>query len=220
MKKALVLSGGGAKGAYQIGVIKALNKLKMKYDIVVGCSIGSINACMYAMNSYHKSKRLWMKIKNSDIFTMPDNLSTNDMYLYLVKMFIKNKGLSFDQAEKFLRKQISEKKIRKSKIDFGIVTYSLNKRQPKMLRKDEIPEGKIIDYVVASSTCFPFIKTKKIGSDSYIDGGFYDNIPIDLAQKMGAEQVLAVDLSVLAIDRPVSDKKIKVDHETLPKTRR
>ena len=48
--KALVLGGGGAKGSYEVGVWKALNKLNMKFDIVTGVSIGSINGAFYAAN--------------------------------------------------------------------------------------------------------------------------------------------------------------------------
>ncbi len=211
MKRALVFSGGGAKGAYQVGVWKALRKLNMKFDIVTGTSIGAINAGMFAMDKYYLAKRMWMKIKNSDLFDIPNDLSGSEMYFYLFKSFFKNGGLSFDKADAFLRKEISEKKIRKSKVDFGIVTYSIKNKQPKMLRVDDIPNGKLVDYIIASSTCFPAVATKKIDNDVFIDGGFYDNLPVNLAVEMGASEIVAIDLSVLAFDKPVKDKSVKVD---------
>ena len=58
MKRAIVLSGGGSKGAYQIGVWKALRKMKIKYDIVTGTSIGSVNGIMMVQKEYHKAKYL------------------------------------------------------------------------------------------------------------------------------------------------------------------
>ena len=56
--KALVLGGGGAKGSYEVGVWKALNKLNMKFDIVTGVSIGSINGAFYVANEYKKCLKM------------------------------------------------------------------------------------------------------------------------------------------------------------------
>ena len=56
MKRALVFSGGGAKGSYEIGVWKATKRLNMKFDIVTGTSIGAINGAMYAIGDYKKAK--------------------------------------------------------------------------------------------------------------------------------------------------------------------
>ena len=58
--KALVLAGGGAKGAYEMGVWKALRRLKIKIDIVTGTSIGSLNGALIVQNSYYKAMRLWL----------------------------------------------------------------------------------------------------------------------------------------------------------------
>ena len=75
MKRAIVLSGGGSKGAYQIGVWKALRKMKIKYDIVTGTSIGSVNGIMMVQKEYHKAKYLWdnnflsIFFYNNDIYT-------------------------------------------------------------------------------------------------------------------------------------------------------
>ena len=60
--KALVLGGGGAKGSYEVGVFKALRKLHMKFDIVTGVSIGSINGAFYVANEYKKCLKMWQKI--------------------------------------------------------------------------------------------------------------------------------------------------------------
>ena len=59
MKTGLVLSGGGSTGAYQMGVMKALQELNIKCDIVVGTSIGSINGAMYVSNSLDKAEEMW-----------------------------------------------------------------------------------------------------------------------------------------------------------------
>ena len=56
--KALVLSGGGSKGAYQIGAWKALKKLHIKFDIVTGTSVGALNGALVTQKSYRKAIRL------------------------------------------------------------------------------------------------------------------------------------------------------------------
>lgn len=204
MKRALVFSGGGAKGSYEIGVWKAIKRLNMKFDIVTGTSIGAINGAMYAIGDYKKAKKLWLNMTTSDLFTSDD-------IKVMAKEIAKNKGMKFDKATELLKKEIDENKIRRSKIDFGLVTVSLKTLNPKMLTKDQIPQGKLVDYVIASSTCFPAVERKQIDGEYFVDGGYYDNMPIDLAIKMGAEEVLAVDLSAFGFHKNYKNKDVKVD---------
>ncbi len=200
MKRALVFSGGGAKGSYQIGVWKALKKLNIKIDIVTGCSIGSINAALFALNKYHISKKMWLKLTTDDLLSKNDNKVLKDI------------GLKLDKGSIYLKKLINEDKLRKSKIDYGLVTFNYKKKTPKILTKKEIPNGKLIDYIIASSTFYPFIEKKKIDDDYYIDGGFYDNMPINLAIDMGATEVIAIDLKNIGIKRKVQNKDIPITY--------
>lgn len=73
MKKALVLAGGGAKGAYQAGCIKALQELEYDFDIVTGTSIGALNGLLVVQKDYQALYQLWDQMKISDIFTNPVN---------------------------------------------------------------------------------------------------------------------------------------------------
>ena len=209
--KALVLGGGGAKGSYEVGVWKALNKLNMKFDIVTGVSIGSINGAFYAANEYKKCLKMWRTITTNDLFDVAigSKLSKEDLQSLVKQM--STGGISFANAEKFLKKNINEEKVRKSKINYGLVTVSLTNKKPRFLTKEQIPYGKLVDYICASSICYPFVHTQDINDESFIDGGFYDGIPINLAIDMGATEILAVDLSVLAINKKPKNKNIKVD---------
>ena len=65
MKRALVLSGGGAKGSYQYGVWKALRKLNIKFDIVTGTSIGAVNGAMIVLGDYKKAGYVALKVQKS-----------------------------------------------------------------------------------------------------------------------------------------------------------
>ena len=209
--KALVLGGGGAKGSYEVGVFKALRKLHMKFDIVTGVSIGSINGAFYVANEYKKCLKMWQKITTSDLFDVAigSKISKEDIKLLVKQM--SSGGISFSNAYNFLKKNINEEKVRKSKIDYGLVTVSLTNKKPRFLTKEQIPYGKLVDYICASSICYPFVHAQDINDESFIDGGFYDGIPINLAIDMGATEILAVDLSVLAINKKPKDKNIKVD---------
>ena len=62
---------------------------------------------------------------------------------------------------------------------------------------------KLVDYAVASATCYPAFKIKTIDNEKYIDGGFYDNVPIQLAIDMGADNVIVVDLQAVGFKRKV-----------------
>lgn len=209
--KALVLGGGGAKGSYEVGIFKALRKLHMKFDIVTGVSIGSINGAFYVANEYKKCLKMWQKITTSDLFDVAigSKMSKEDIKLLVKQM--SSGGISFSNAYNFLKKNINEEKVRKSKIDYGLVTVSLTNKKPRFLTKEQIPYGKLVDYICASSICYPFVHAQDINDESFIDGGFYDGIPINLAIDMGATEILAVDLSVLAINKKPKDKNIKVD---------
>ena len=209
--KALVLGGGGAKGSYEVGVFKALRKLHMKFDIVTGVSIGSINGAFYVANEYKKCLKMWQKITTSDLFDVAigSKMSKEDIKLLVKQM--STGGISFSNAYNFLKKNINEEKVRKSKIEYGLVTVSLTNKKPRFLTKEQIPYGKLVDYICASSICYPFVHAQDINDESFIDGGFYDGIPINLAIDMGATEILAVDLSVLAINKKPKDKNIKVD---------
>ena len=68
---AIVFSGGGARGAYQIGVWKALRKLNMKFDIVTGTSVGAFNGALYVQGNFRKAYKIWWNMKSDFVFNEP-----------------------------------------------------------------------------------------------------------------------------------------------------
>ena len=66
--RAVVLSGGGSKGSYEIGVWKALRKMHIKYDIVTGTSIGALNGALMTQNTYFKALYIWNKLSLQYLF--------------------------------------------------------------------------------------------------------------------------------------------------------
>ena len=78
----LVLSGGGTRGAFQIGVWKALRKLHIKYDIITGTSVGALNGALMVQNNYHKAINLWKKVNMELLFgdEATDSKDTKDIF--------------------------------------------------------------------------------------------------------------------------------------------
>ncbi len=201
--RALVLSGGGSKGSYQIGVWKALKKLHIKFDIVTGTSIGALNGALITQKSYRKALKLWNNVNLELLFGEQAANKTNDIDIMKMygKEFIKNGGMDVKEIEKLIAKEINYKKVLRSKIDFGLVTYNLTNKKPIEITKKEIPQKLFADYLMASASCYPAFKQKNIEGEQYIDGGFFDNLPINLAIKMGADEIIAVDLSAPGLNK-------------------
>lgn len=208
--KALVLSGGGSKGSYQIGVWKALRELNIKIDIVTGTSAGALNAALITQNTYRTAINTWKKI-NLDILFEEDAIEANqtiDLYKLYGENFIKNGGMDTTKIEKIINNSLNKRKFYNSKINFGLVTYNLSNKTPIQLTKKDIAPELLDDYLMASSTCFPAFKKKQIDGNEYIDGGYFDNLPINLAIEMGADEIIAVDLSAPGLKK-TPNKKVK-----------
>ncbi len=211
MKRALVLSGGGGKGAYQIGVWKALRRLHVSIDIVTGTSVGALNGAYVVQKDYLKALLLWKNIDFSQIYNknIEHNIDTFEGKKEIAKMYTKGivfeGGMNVDRLEELVAKTLHEKKFRKSKIDYGLVTFNLTKLKAESLTKKDIPKGKLKDYLMASATCYPVFKKKEIEASTFIDGGVYDNLPINLALEMGAEEIIAVDLKAVGLKQKVKE---------------
>ncbi|MBR0597947.1 patatin-like phospholipase family protein [Sinanaerobacter chloroacetimidivorans] len=188
-KTALVLGGGGARGAYEIGVWQALRELGIRIDIVAGSSVGAINGAMIAQEAFDLAVSLWVELETSMVFETD------------LKNIITNSGLGNNGLKEMLEKYIHEDKIRQSEIEYGLVTVELPKMTPKYLMKSDIPKGRLTDYILASASVFPINRSYEIDKVKYVDGGFTDNLPVGLALDRGATHIIAVDLDVIAIVR-------------------
>lgn len=207
--RAVVLSGGGSKGSYQIGVWKALRKLKIKYDIVTGTSVGALNGALMVQNKFHKAYKLWKEINMSTLFG--EDVQNPKTKKELVKIyrtnFFKNGGMEVVELQNLIDKNINKNTFFKSKINYGLVTINLSGKKALQLEKNKIKQEKLSDYLIASASCYPAFQTKDIDGKKYIDGGMFDNLPINLAVKLGADEIIAVDLCAPGVKQRVKDKK-------------
>ncbi len=196
----LVLAGGGAKGAYQMGAWRAIRELGIEISSVAGVSIGSINGALIAADNYDGAIELWKSVSVDRGVNItaelkePDNLFSVKNFPVLLREIVRNGGIDASPTKTLLERYISEDDVRNSKIKLSIVTFMLSGMTPQELSVDEIPQGQLVDYLLASSH-YPGVS--KIGpeNESYIDGGVYDNAPIALMRKLGCNRMIFIDIS-------------------------
>ncbi len=204
MIKALVLAGGGAKGSYQVGVWRALQELGWRPDIITGTSVGSLNGAMFALDLYEVARDMWLTIDDDDIMTLPEALRLTELHSFLQDV-VQGGGLDVTPLEQIVDRVLDEDALRASPIRFGLVTVERTKENGLRTRElplDEIPTGRVKDYLLASAACFPAFRAREIDGAKFYDGGYSDNMPFRLAQRMGAEELLCVDIDGLGLTRP------------------
>lgn len=215
MKRAIVLSGGGAKGAYQIGVWKALKKLHLSYQIVTGTSVGALNGAFFVQKSYLRARYVWKNMDFSLLFEEEElekyhHITTMKDLILMFGTSIFKGGIEVEKLKKLIDHHLKTKRFFHSSIDFGMITYNFTKMKPLILKKEEIAPEKLKNYVMASASCYPFFKMMKINDEDYIDGGFYDNLPINLAIDLGADEIIAINLEAPGVIRKVKNKDIPI----------
>lgn len=209
---AIVLSGGGAKGAYEVGVWKALKKLKIKYQIVTGTSIGALNGMMMVQKDFYKCLKMWKNINYDMLYDNFDKVGNHkEMYLAYLNKII-NGGIETEKIEKIIEDNYRPTKLCKFKTEFGVVAYNITNRKVVYATKKNTSPKRLKKYILASATCFPVLKPTKIGNDILVDGGYYDNLPINLAIDLGATEIIAVDLGAIGFRKKVRNKEIKITY--------
>ncbi len=210
----LVLAGGGTKGAYEVGVWKALQELKINIKAITGASIGALNAALILQNDFEKMVDLYKNIEIGNILTLKREIDTNKNIFNIKNLgklaaeYIENGGLENNALRETINKYVDIEKIYSSPIDFGLVTYSKNGESKQLLKKD-IPKDKMVEYLLATA-CFPIFKAQKIDDINYYDGGLCDNIPINLLIKNNYKNIIVVDVTGIGFKRKNIDKNVYI----------
>lgn len=216
----LALEGGGAKGAYHMGVVKAFLEEGYQFDGVTGTSIGAINAAVIAQGSFEEGYALWEKMDLDCIFDMDraeyDKLINRDLDKEMVGKLVHkagklvvNRGISTQKIRDLINSVLDEDKLRASPADFGLVTVSISDLKPLELYKEDIPVGKMTDYLIASAS-LPGFELKRIENKYFLDGSFYNNCPMNLLAGKGFKDIIAIRTLALGIVQPVRDAGINV----------
>lgn len=183
-KVGLVIGGGGAKGAAAVGVLKAVEQSGVPVDMVVGTSIGSIVGGLYALGI--RSDRLDSMFRAqpwADLFT--GSFMGDSIVRTLRQLTGGSTALSFDDLP----------------VPFRCVAVDV-----KTMREVVLGSGDLATAMRASMAIPMVFKPVRMDGMTLVDGGVLNNLPVDVAQEMGADRIIAVDLTVNKhdADRPSS----------------
>ena len=203
-KKALVFAGGGSKGAYQIGAWKALRELGETFQIACGTSIGSINAGFYVQDDFDAAYEMWESLTADRIMTNGINFdksldgifSQRDQLIPFIRTFINSKGADVTPFHENLRRYFDPEKFFSSDVDYALMTVRYPSFTPREVTKEDMrPYGADAwQWLAASGAAYPVFPVMNVDGEDYVDGGYYDNIPVATAFKLGANEVLVLDL--------------------------
>ena len=176
----LALGGGAARGFAHIGVIKALEAQGIYPEIVVGTSAGSVVGALYAAgNNGFQLQRVAMDM---------DEATISD---WAIPLFNKSSGvLKGDALQTYVNRAVRNTTMEKLKLKFGAVATDLHSGQPILFQR-----GNTGQAVRASSSVPSVFQPVTIGGRSYVDGGLVAPVPVRFAKEMGADFIIAVNIS-------------------------
>ncbi len=216
----LVLAGGGAKGAYEVGVYKALRELEIVDNIKVisGTSIGAINALFFAMDNPNVIGHSWRNLNYSRFILNQQNTKEkkSDIILEKIKSINIENGI-FEQVnlndiglisqsgiKDFIEEYIDMEIIKNSDKELYACAYNVDKERPEYFRLNDCTEEEIKDRVLASSAIPHMFKPIQIDGMRYSDGGIHsplysknniDNVPISPLRNYECDIIIVVHLS-------------------------
>lgn len=174
----LALGGGAARGFAHIGVIQVLEESGIKVDYVTGTSAGSLVAALYA--SGKNGLALAAVAENMDESAFAD-------WAFPGRGLIRGEALA-----RFVRENTGGRSIEQMRVPLGIVATDLDSGQPILFQVGDP------GVAVRASSAVPAVFTPvRIGSREYVDGGLVSPVPVRFARQMGAELVIAVDISAI-----------------------
>jgi NTE family protein len=183
---ALVLGGGAARGFAHVGVIKALEAQSIKPEILAGTSVGSMVAALYAAgNDGFALQKLSFDMKESMVsdWSLPN------------RGFFRGESL-----QEFVNKAVHNRPIEKLDRKLAIVATDLDSGRAVVFERGDTGMA-----VRASSSVPGVFQPVRISGREYVDGGLVSPVPVKVARGLGADIVIAVDISNRPGDRPVAD---------------
>ncbi|HRD94755.1 patatin-like phospholipase family protein [Accumulibacter sp.] len=184
VKLALALGGGAARGFAHVGVIKTLESQGIFPDIIVGTSAGAVVGALYAAgNSGFQLQKLAHRLDETKIsdWSLPD------------RGVLKGESL-----QQFVNEAVGQRPLEALKKPFGAVATDLRSGESIVFRT-----GNTGMAVRASATVPGVFQPVRIGGREYVDGGLSSLIPVQAARQMGADVVIAVDISAVPGNQPV-----------------
>jgi len=179
-KTALVLCGGGSRGSLQIGLYRALTELGINIDLIVATSVGAINGAFIAAGASPKELGyLWESVSPHDLYQINRQL--------LFRPFRAESLLDNRRLGNFLMRHLPVLHFEDLRIPLLIGATHLQTGEPVWFR-----EGELITPLLAAIAMPGLFPPVDIGGRQLIDGGISNNVPLDMALKLGAQTVICM----------------------------
>lgn len=201
-KRGLVLGGGGAKGSYEVGAIKALEACGYTFDCVSGTSIGALIGAIYAQKDVERLVDFvydlspGMIVKN--FFELPEDfedlMDNKEEILSFISNFIKTRSNDITPLIETFQRMFDYEKFICSDVEYACMTYNVSKMVGQPFYKKEFRQDLAISIIIASASCFPAFPMMEIEGEKFIDGGYAENVPISLVKEMQVDSLVVIDI--------------------------
>lgn len=194
-----VLSSDGAKSSFEIGAWKALRELNLDISAVSGSFVGALNAALIAQNDFEKAVRFWRHVSAKELlgvnrhiaqrYTEEWSRTDTKAFKKNYMMYVNGKSEELDPLRDVINMFIDERAVRKSNIDFGFISISLQTLEAEMLTLKTIPNGKLNQYLLAAA-CFPQITQTNRAADAQFSAQYS---PYIIAEKFKSDIIISTD---------------------------
>lgn len=209
----LVLEGGGARGAYQIGAWRALIEAGIQIKGVSGTSVGALNGALVCMGDLEKAEEVWENISYSQVMSVEDKfmegIIKRDFKLMgqaeVIKnslRYLSNGGIDVTPLRELIAGHIDEDKIRYGGVEFFFQVFSVTGLRELDVEAREVPDGQLADMVLASAY-FPVFKKEKINGSRLIDAGMFNNVPVDSLVNRGYTDIISIRIYGIGLEKKV-----------------
>lgn len=217
----LALEGGGAKGSYQVGAWKALKEAGVVIKGIAGTSVGALNGAMICMDNLEMAEYLWENITCSQVMDIDDTVmecvqaraftSANLALLAAqTRKVLKEKGLDITPLRELVESTVDEERIRASDRELYVTVYSLSDRKCLTVDVKALSPGEM-GHMLLASAYLPVFKPEKQEGRKYLDGGGWNNVPIDVLLERGYEDLIVLRIYGLGFD---TEKVVKIPEGT------
>lgn len=202
-RTAFVLGGGGNLGAIQVGMLRALVERGIQPDVIVGCSVGSLNAAAFAgaptLAEVERMATQWRRLRGSDIF--PQRGVTGGPWDVVRKgrSIFGNHGL-----RRVIENWLTYRTFEEAAVPLHVVATSLRTQ-----REHWFSTGNVVEALLASSSLPAVFPPVSVGGEDLIDGGVVNNVPVSKAIQLGAKKIYV--LHVGNFERQRAEPKRPVD---------
>jgi NTE family protein len=202
-RTAFVLGGGGNLGAVQIGMLQALFERDIAPDVLVGCSVGALNAAAIAsrpdLEGVEQLRRVWLDPTTWQVFSS-GKLTGPWLLLKKARSMVTN-----ERIRRLVEATVPERRFEDFPVPLHVVATSLHTGRPMWF-----DEGPVVEPILASAALPAVLPPVEIGGEAFIDGGVVDNVPISRAVALGVERVVVLHVGNFERPRPNPQRPLDV----------